>query len=495
MALAAGGCSERAAGDISASRELYLEFNASRLQLDITKATITADGDHLDIKWSSGDKLYVVGESEGYLGYVSLKAGAGTSSGTFCGNISLSEEQVLHLYSFGSEVDPQMVHGCTSYNYSVADQDGTMASIQKNMHLMHGATAAISPEQGSTPIAVSMSNMFPIALFNLTSQSGFTAGTDITCTNAPSSAVLNLKTGTFSSFSTENPITLHNTSTTASAYYMALLPGTDVITFTQGSRSFYFNPSSALTASSFYSGDEDPIPVKKQILLPGLFTVGAGADGVFGTSDDSKVQFTKGNLWVHVSVGIYDVEDRQIDYPTSYNISHVGHFYWTNTVGEAAGSSASPGSPYLFCDGGDESRTITIAGQSGFFALSSDEWTNLVNRDNKSGPRYNKSKQSVTVEGVANCLILAPDDFSGTLADTYTLTQCNQLSLLCLPPSGIRSGLSISSQGERVSLWTSSPHNGVYAYAVSNGSIIYTSSPYSKSKEAVAIRLVKRVQN
>ena len=63
-------------------------------------------------------------------------------------------------------------------------------------------------------------------------------------------------------------------------------------------------------------------------ILPGVFTVGPGQDKTFGTDDDDKVNFLKGNLWWKESDNTWHIEDHQYDVPEKYDREHLGLFYY-----------------------------------------------------------------------------------------------------------------------------------------------------------------------
>ena len=63
-------------------------------------------------------------------------------------------------------------------------------------------------------------------------------------------------------------------------------------------------------------------------ILPGVFTVGPGQDKTFGTGDDVKVNFLRGNLWWKESDNSWHIEDYQYDVPEKYDREHLGLFYY-----------------------------------------------------------------------------------------------------------------------------------------------------------------------
>lgn len=178
--------------------------------------------------------------------------------------------------------------------------------------------------------------------------------------------------------------------------------------------------------------------------------------GNFSVSATKKVQFTKGNLYWDGSA--YQFEVNQTDYPTTWNASHVGHFYWSKTASVAYAETYSDASAstddVLFCA---EATPLTVDGTSGYYALTSDEWSYLLGTNDKRNGMY---QTNVTVGGVAGCIVIAPDNYSNTdkpLSSTteYTLQEINSLGLVCLPAAGFRNEESIdNSEGD---YWHATP--------------------------------------
>ncbi len=183
-------------------------------------------------------------------------------------------------------------------------------------------------------------------------------------------------------------------------------------------------------------------------LLPGKFRV---------NSSGKQVQFTKSNLYWNGSA--FKFESTQTSYPTTWNANHVSHLFWSTKASSSYASSfpymewqsvATTDVPFFA-----ESKKITVEGTSGLFVLKDTEWSYLISsRSNASNLR----KYGVKVGNVENCLIIAPDDFSGTLKSSYTLNELNSLGLVCLPPSGYRTASSLAVYGTGL-YWTATPHS------------------------------------
>ncbi|MCQ2197754.1 MAG: Ig-like domain-containing protein [Bacteroidaceae bacterium] len=191
--------------------------------------------------------------------------------------------------------------------------------------------------------------------------------------------------------------------------------------------------------------------------------------GTFSVSATKKVQFTKANLyWDGIS---YKFEANQTDYPTEWDPNHVGHFYWTNLADYQSGNasympyaevysySSQSTTDKFFCG---EENSLTVEGTTGLFVLSQSEWKYLFsNRTNAN----NLCKYDVTVDGKHNCLIIAPDNFVGTLKSSYTLDEVNSQGLACLPADDTRSGTYIGPAENWGTYWTSTPSGNSPGYA------------------------------
>lgn len=176
-------------------------------------------------------------------------------------------------------------------------------------------------------------------------------------------------------------------------------------------------------------------------LLPGKFSVSA----------TKQVLFTKANLYWDGTT--FHLEADQADYTPYWKTSHVCHFFWTSFKDYKSGNSSYM--PYaekfkyscesildkFWCG---EDNKLTVDGTDSLYALTYDrggEWYYLINSRVNADKLY---KCGVTVKyggtSYKNCLIIAPDDFQGTLRSKYTLDELNAAGLVCLPAAGCRDG-------------------------------------------------------
>ena len=241
--------------------------------------------------------------------------------------------------------------------------------------------------------------------------------------------------------------------TTGVTFYIAIPAGSHQLTFRINTTDDYYYTQ---TTSS-------TVTVERNYIYPIEWTPAFRLNGQFSVSANKQVNFTKGNLYWDGSA--FKFEASQTAYPTSWDASHVGHFYWTKTAANSYASSYSDvtnsTSDHFFADGSDASHMLTVEGQSNLYILSIAEWAYLINtRANHT----NLYKSSVTVNGVSGCLIIAPDDYDYTnspLQSTYNAeawATAEAAGLVCLPPAGYREGTGFSYQDHSFLLyWSATP--------------------------------------
>lgn len=203
--------------------------------------------------------------------------------------------------------------------------------------------------------------------------------------------------------------------------------------------------------------------------------------GVFTVNDSGKtVKFTKGNLYWDGSK--FSCEANQYDYPTSWDASHVGHFFWSkdarvayaadyNAANTEFGITPATTDTFFAADGGVF---------EGFTVLSKTEWGYLFSN---AVAKNSSSENTITIAG-KSCLVLKPDGFSGTVADSYTAAEwveAEKSGLVALPFAGSRTGSSPSSGGSNGDCWSSAPsgsYEAWYACFGSNNAATYDNLRY-----------------
>lgn len=179
--------------------------------------------------------------------------------------------------------------------------------------------------------------------------------------------------------------------------------------------------------------------------------------GAFSVSSGKQVYFSKGNLYCERSSKdetdwSWKFYDKQYDFtPAVPNNGHYGSDRWAvaedtkidlftwgyndnRSFDPISKESARNDSEYV-----EWGTTIDDAGT--WRTLSAEEWEYLLNNDEAATVRKGKYKLGVTVCGIRNCLVIAPDNFSGSIAVSYDATAWDSAEsdgLVCLPPAGVR---------------------------------------------------------
>ena len=194
--------------------------------------------------------------------------------------------------------------------------------------------------------------------------------------------------------------------------------------------------------------------------LPGLFTVGKGADGIAGTVDDVQVRFSKGNLWYGPATegapATFNFEAEQYSISSSWNANHVSNFYWSETASvayaDSYNESDTSASDVLFTNATETTAKtdFEVNGQTNVWrTLSHDEWKYLFEHH---------TYKYVSVNG-KHGIVIAPDGFSGTIADSYSTTDwatAESNGFVFLPNTGFRNdGTSFSETDKSCFYWTS----------------------------------------
>ena len=227
-------------------------------------------------------------------------------------------------------------------------------------------------------------------------------------------------------------------------------------------------------------------------LLPGIFSVGS----------TNKVQFTKGNLYWNGTE--WQFEANQMNYPNEWNPQHVGHLFWTKKAEDAVaetfiGYNTATTSDHFFCDGSSATRSLAVEGIDGLRVLKDGQNGEIDYLLNKRPNAQNLYKFPVSIKNVGNCLVLAPDDYSGTIKNSYDATtwaSAEAAGLVCLTAAGIRWGNVVSdTDGYNGVYWTGTPkeNSAKHAYALGFSTTLSHYPSYASRSAGASIRLVKDV--
>ena len=236
-------------------------------------------------------------------------------------------------------------------------------------------------------------------------------------------------------------------------------------------------------ATSVNAWVDDPQELKAETpyvpeLLSGVFTVKAATE----STPAKKVKFTKGNLYWNGSA--FKCEANQYDYPTAWDSTHVGHFYWSKSkdvaIAKSYSDSEKSDSDTFFAANGGAIEGLTV--------LSKDEWDYLFEH---SLAKNSSSKITITIAG-KNYIVLKADGFSGAVADTYTAEEwatAEASGLVALPLAGNRTITVFNGVGTYGNFWSATPNGsgGAYYARFDSGSA-YTDDDFRD--DSYSVRLV-----
>ena len=174
----------------------------------------------------------------------------------------------------------------------------------------------------------------------------------------------------------------------------------------------------------------------------GKYVASIALPGVFSVSDTKKVHFSRGNLWfgkVGDITGLKrNFEAEQYSISSSWDANHVSNFYWSKTASvayaESYEESGTSASDVLFTNATETTAKtdFEVNGQKNVWrTLSHDEWKYLFE---------NHTYKYVSVNGKSG-IVIAPDGFSGTIADSYDATAwatAESNGFVFLPNTGYR---------------------------------------------------------
>lgn len=156
------------------------------------------------------------------------------------------------------------------------------------------------------------------------------------------------------------------------------------------------------------------------------------------------VYFAKGNLVYNSTTGEFSLENGQDVVQSSWDPTHVSHFFYCDDVTKAAAATFDLAnlSQTLFCD---YEHRIEVNGSHGFYCLNKNEWNSLIANNS------HVSKTLSTASGSSQFFIFAANASSYNSVDN-----CTQDGVLCLPQNlYYRTDDGINTSETTGRLWTS----------------------------------------
>lgn len=430
-------------------------LSGATTRTEYTEVTSGDDAGKINVAWKEGDQIFIARLTPdlGTAGRVTVGKLNGDGSAPLSGNISGADGNEIEAYYPASAYDDW---GTFTEKYKA--QDGRLSGIQDNLDYRKG-TGEISVIGGKATLADKLQMKSLIAIWKLTLQN--TSGANLNATK------VTIKDGSEIKAATKDI-------SATSEVYMALPLDASPTTFnnltieatTADGTYTYAAPSAVnLSYSTYY---QSTVKMAKQASVP------TGAiSGKFSVSSTKKVYFSKGNLRYVSST--WSFFDNQYDYYTSYSEDAWDKFGWSTSANNYGKNTSTDNSTYSgdFADWGATMGT-------GWFTLSSAEWTYLFNTRSAStvggtsNGRYAKAKVN-DVQG----MILFPDTYThpdGVTAPTgvnatgdtgwngnnYSSadwTKMESAGCVFLPAAGYRNGSSVYEAST----------NGIYRSATPNG--------------------------
>ena len=224
--------------------------------------------------------------------------------------------------------------------------------------------------------------------------------------------------------------------------------------------------------------------------------------GKFSVADGRQIQFSPGNLQATYDGSKYSwgFADSQYDYvgnaagnttiDSQTKGAVVDLFGWSTASTNFGINTSEDYADYSgdFVDWGK-----TFGDGSTWRTMTEDEWLYLFNgRDNAD----DLFRYGVTVCGKTNCLIIAPDDFGGTIDASYDASSwpaAEAAGLVCLPAAGERFGSNVKYVGDEGGCWSSLPSVGGYAFYVSYTRNWVSCGHSSPREYGISVRLITDV--
>ena len=431
-----------------------------RVQGNTEKTGITSAG---VVTWKQGDKLYVVGESQGLLGYVSAKADGDPA--TFSGSITaLTSAQTLRFYYVG---DKSFTLNGDDYTFDISSQDGSLAGIAANNQLMWGKTTSTIAVGAIDFGTIEMTSLMSIAHLSIKDGNAAVAG-PVAVTGGFATSTFNAKTYDGTTLSgTADDITMTFPEGTASTNcYLALLPGTQTLNFSADGKEATV-AAKTIAANKFYNADNAYNAVEVAVTTPtheyvdlGLSvkwaTCNVGADSPEGYGD----YFAWGEILPYYADG-YSQESPCTHWRESMTTG-AGNTVLTSGY---AWKSYSQGGSSIFAEWTTPPYDATTKILKSDYDAATADWG--------SGWRMpTKEEWKALYDNTTNAWT---DNFNNTgVAGRVFTSKTDSSKFIFLPAAGYRNGTSLSYAGSGGYYWSSSlstdsPNDAYFMYFYSGG--------------------------
>ena len=310
---------------------------------------------------------------------------------------------------------------------------------------------------------------------------------------------------------------------------------------TADSRVYLLLPLQASGETTLTFSNDTKTITKTYNLAPNSFNSAGGNGGyapvepTFSVSETTTVEFAPGNLWYGKADGestaAFHFEANQWDFASTWDASHVSHFFWSNTT-DWQTSGKEPYAESYSCNTqttGDVFFTNAMkttanpdfhmdgeTGKNQWRTLSNGEWAYLLNTSGSSGRTDESRFAKAKVKDVCGLLIF-PDNYSGTTSGDgianvnatdeeefptsnipdNTWKAMESAGAVFLPAARLRQNTDMYSVGSEGYYWSSTPHNTMKAnayYMRFNSDDVYTNDRSRNRNGGLSVRLVRDVK-
>lgn len=157
-------CSSEEDFGTSHGQKVMLTINASKDAQ--TRTAFQEENGSLSCTWTADDALLVTSAKGERLGVISLVDGAGNSTATFRGEVTLDNQQEVNLFYFGHNKPIPATLSGTSYELDLSAQDGSFASLAENDFMTQGEVS-VTRLNGEATGNVTMMRRVAEGKFNL----------------------------------------------------------------------------------------------------------------------------------------------------------------------------------------------------------------------------------------------------------------------------------------------------------------------------------------
>lgn len=458
------------------------------------------------VTWTAGDVCHVYASTTGYLGALTLSAGAGTNTATFSGSLSAwTDNETLRFYYLGTNT--KKADNTFVIDYSA--QDGTLATIASKYHVSCYTEENVLASK--TSFSGQMLNQMALAVFDV---SGFGSGNVKIYAESGFRNMIKISDKGVLSYGVAgvHP-TLDNQSghivigAAGAKKYVALLPSDGEITMRFTSQSKTGSDEARKIAANDFIGSSAAVAITAaDVVSDYVVDLAVASSYEFSVASGTTVTFAKGNLVY--DQGRFKMHSTQYgrcftsngDASSQTKVSGTFDLFGWGTAGWNNGNllympytlSNSSSSPYTSAHGYGYGPTdgsnykIDLTGtyanldwgvyqfgmdaESGWRTLTTEEWLYLFYDRTDADKKY----ASATVNSIPG-IVLLPDTWTlpggcsfkagmnGWEYNTYDVDTWASMEVdgaVFLPAAGSRLGTGVYGVGVGGDYWSSSANDG-----------------------------------